>query len=64
LIGDPVETAAILGQWAELKASIETGAVVPSVILLKLAAAGAGHVLSRALCALGRIEWTLFTLLL
>jgi TnpA family transposase len=42
-----------------LKASIETGAVVPSVILRKPAAAGAGNVLSRAL---GRIERTLFTL--
>jgi hypothetical protein len=34
LIGDTVETAAILGRWTELmrlKASIETGAVVPSV---------------------------------
>ena len=65
LIGDTVDTAAILGQWAELmrlKASIETGAVVPSVILRKLAAAGAGNVLSRALRALGRIERTLFTL--
>jgi TnpA family transposase len=65
LIGDAVETAAILGQWTELmrlKASIETGAVVPSVILRKLAAAGAGNVLSRALRALGRIERTLFTL--
>ncbi len=65
LIGDTVETAAILGQWTELmrlKASIETGAVVPSVILRKLAAAGAGNVLSRALRALGRIERTLFTL--
>jgi hypothetical protein len=44
-IGDTVETAAILGQWTELtrlKASIETGAVAPSVILRKLAAAGAG----------------------
>ena len=45
-----------------LKASIETGAVVPSVILRKLASAGAGNVLSRALRALGRIERTLFTL--
>lgn len=65
LIGDAVETAAILGQWTELmrlKASIETGAVVPSVILRKLASAGAGNVLSRALRALGRIERTLFTL--
>ena len=55
----------ILDQWTELmrlKASIETGAVVPSVILRKLAAAGAGNVLSRALRALGRIERTLFTL--
>src|SRR3954465_8477289 len=40
----------------------QTGAVVPSVILRKLAAAGAGNVLSRALRALGRIERTLFTL--
>ncbi len=65
LIGDTVETAAILGQWAELmrlKASIETGAVVPSVILRKLAAAGAGNALARALRSLGRIERTLFTL--
>jgi TnpA family transposase len=45
-----------------LKASIEAGAVVPSVILRKLAAAGAGNALSRALRALGRIERTLFTL--
>ena len=65
LIGDTIETAAVLGQWTELmrlKASIETGAVVPSVILRKLAAAGAGNVLSRALRVLGRIERTLFTL--
>ena len=65
LIGDTVETAAILKQWAELmrlKASIEAGAVVPSVILRKLAAAGGGNALSRALRALGRIERTLFTL--
>ena len=45
-----------------LKASIEAGAVAPSVILRKLAAAGAGNALSRALRALGRIERTLFTL--
>jgi TnpA family transposase len=65
LIGDTVETAAILRQWAELmrlKASIEAGAVVPSVILRKLAAAGSANTLSRALRALGRIERTLFTL--
>ena len=65
LIGDTVETAAILGQWTELmrlKASIEAGTVVPSVILRKLAAAGAGNALSRALRALGRIERALFTL--
>jgi TnpA family transposase len=65
LIGDTVETTAITGQWTELmrlKASIETGAVVPSVILRKLAAAGAGNVLARALHALGRMERTLFTL--
>jgi TnpA family transposase len=65
LIGDTIEAAAILRQWTELmrlKVSIETGAVVPSVILRKLAAAGAGNVLSWALRALGRIERTLFTL--
>ncbi len=65
LIGDTVETTATLGQWAELmrlKASIEAGTVVPSVILRKLAAAGAGNALARALRALGRIERTLFTL--
>ena len=65
LIGDTVETAAILVDGPNScgsKASIETGAVVPSVILRKLAAAGAGNVLSRALRALGRIERTLFTL--
>src|SRR5258708_3323438 len=42
LIGDTVETAASLGQWTELmrlKASIETGAVVPSVILPRVARA-------------------------
>jgi hypothetical protein len=52
LIGDTVETAVIVAQWTEptrFKVSIETGAVVPSVILRKLAAAGAGNVLSRAL---------------
>ncbi|HTR79426.1 MAG TPA: Tn3 family transposase, partial [Gemmatimonadaceae bacterium] len=65
LIGDTVETATIVGQWGELmrlKASIEAGTVVPSIILRKLAAAGAGNALSRALRALGRIERTLFTL--
>ena len=45
-----------------LKASIEVGSVMPSVILRKLAAAGARNALSRALRALGRIERTLFTL--
>jgi hypothetical protein len=62
LIGDTIETAAILGQWIKLirlKASIETGAVGPSVILRKLAAAGADNVLSRPLRAPGRIERTL-----
>jgi TnpA family transposase len=65
LIGDMIETAAIVSQWAELmrlKASIQAGVVVPSVILRKLAAAGNGNALSRALRALGRIERTLFTL--
>jgi TnpA family transposase len=65
LIGDVIETAAITSQWAELlrlKASIQAGVVVPSVILRKLAAAGVGNSLSRAVRALGRIERTLFTL--
>ena len=65
LIGDAVETAAITSQWTELirfKASIEAGAVIPSVILRKLSAAGASNALSRALRAVGRIERTLFTL--
>ncbi len=65
LIGDTVETVAITNQWTELlrlKASIQAGAVVPSVILRKLAAAGSSNSLSRALRALGRIERTLFTL--
>jgi TnpA family transposase len=65
LIGDMIETAAITSHWSELmrlKASIQAGVVVPSVILRKLTAAGGGNVLSRALRALGRIERTLFTL--
>jgi TnpA family transposase len=65
LIGDTVETAAVVSQWAvlmRLKASIQAGRVMPSVILRKLGAAGAGNTLSRALRALGRIERTLFTL--
>lgn len=65
LIGDAVDIAAITGQWSELvrlKASIETGGTLPSVILRKLAAAGPGNALSRALRAVGRIERTLFTL--
>jgi TnpA family transposase len=65
LIGDAVDMGAITGQWSELvrlKASIETGGTMPSVILRKLAAAGPGNALSRALRAVGRIERTLFTL--
>ena len=65
LIGDAVDMAAITGQWSKLvrlKASIETGGTVPSLILRKLAAAGPGSALSRALRAVGRIERTLFTL--
>ena len=42
--------------------SFEAGAVLPSVILRKLAAAGPGNTLARALRTLGRIERTLFTL--
>jgi TnpA family transposase len=41
---------------------IEAGAVAPSVILRRLAAAGAGNTLSRALRAVGRIGRTLFVL--
>ncbi|HJU16759.1 MAG TPA: Tn3 family transposase [Stellaceae bacterium] len=65
LIGGAIDPAAIIGQWPELlrlKASIEAGAVLPSVILRKLAAAGPGNALSRALRTLGQIERTLFTL--
>jgi TnpA family transposase len=66
LIGDTVKTAAVVSQWAglmRLKASIQAGTIMPSVILRKLGAAGAGNnTLSRALRALGRIERTLFTL--
>jgi len=65
LIGEAVEPAAVITQWPDLmrlKASIEAGTVLPSVILRKLAAAGPGNALSRALRALGRIERTLFTL--
>jgi TnpA family transposase len=65
LIGEAIDPAAVIGHWNELmrvKASIEAGAVLPSVILRKLAAAGPGNALSRALRALGRIERTMFTL--
>ena len=65
LIGEAIDPAAIVVQWPEfmrLKASIQAGTVLPSVILRKLAAAGPGNALSRALRALGRIERTMFTL--
>ena len=65
LIGDTIDMAAVIDQWPELvrlKASIETGVTIPSVILRKLAAAGPGNALSRALRAVGRLERTLFTL--
>jgi TnpA family transposase len=65
LIGEAVDTAAIIRGWGELqrvRASIEAGAVAPSTILRKLAAAGPDNVLGRALRAMGRIERTLFTL--
>ena len=65
LIGDAVDTAALMRGWTELmrvRASIEAGAVAPSTILRKLAASGPDNALSRALRALGRIERTLFTL--
>ena len=54
LIGYTVETAAILAQWAglmRLKASIEAGTVVPSVILRKLAA---GRCRERAVAGIAR----------
>jgi TnpA family transposase len=54
-----IDPAAITGEWPELvrlNASVEAGAVLPSVILRKLAAAGPGNALSRALRALGRID--------
>lgn len=65
LIGETIDPATILSQWPELmrlKASIHAGVVLPSVILRKLAAAGPGNALSRALRALGRVERTLFSL--
>ena len=65
LIGDAVDTTALVRGWAELlrvRASIEVGAVAPSTILRKLAAAGPNNALSQALRALGRLERTLFTL--
>src|SRR5260370_18102109 len=52
LIGNAIEQAAITSQWTELMrltASIEVGAVMPSVILRKPAPAGAGHPLPRPL---------------
>jgi len=65
LIGGTIDIVAITSQWPmlmRLKASIEAGAVLPSTILRKLAAAGPGNALSRALRAIGRIERNLFTL--
>jgi TnpA family transposase len=65
LIGEAMDPTTVIGQWRELmrlKASIEAGAVLPSVILRKLAAAGPGNALSRALRTLGRIERTMHTL--
>jgi len=55
LIGDAVDTAALVRGWAELirlRASIEAGAVAPSTILRKLAATGPNNTLSQALRAL------------
>ena len=60
-----IDPTAIVGQWPELvrlKVSIEAGAVLPSVILRKLASAGPANALSRSLRSLGRIQRTLFTL--
>jgi TnpA family transposase len=65
LIGETIDTGAVIGQWPQLmrlKASIEAGTVLPSIILRKLAAAGVGNALARALRALGRIDRTLFAL--
>lgn len=65
IIGGTIDSKMVVNQWAELmrvKASIKVGTVLPSVILRKLAAAGPGNALSRALQALGRIERSVFTL--
>ena len=66
LIGEAIDPAVVIAQWPELmrlKASIECGAVLPSVILRKLAAAGPGNALSRALRTLGRPTPTAVTFL-
>lgn len=65
LIGRPFNVAAIRESWDELVrlvASIKAGAVLPSVMLKKLAAHRRQNRLDFALQEVGRIERTLFTL--
>ena len=60
LIGEPVDTVSLLHGWQELmrmKLSTEAGAVAPSTLLRKLAAAGGTNTLSRALRALFTLQW-------
>lgn len=65
LIGRPFNIAAIRESWDEivrLAASIKAGAVLPSIMLKKLAAHRRQNRLDFALQEVGRIERTLFTL--
>ena len=65
LIGRPFNVAAIRESWEEivrLAASVRAGAVLPSVMLKKLAAHRRQNRLDFALQEVGRIERTLFTL--
>ena len=65
LIAGPVRTLLVEESWDELlrlAASVERGAVAPSVMLKKLAAYPRQNGLAKALRELGRIERTLFAL--
>ena len=65
LIGRPFNVAAIRESWDEiirLAASVKAGAVLPSVMLRKLAAHRRQNRLDFSLQEVGRIERTLFTL--
>ena len=65
LIGRPFNVSAIRESWEEivrLAASVRAGAVLPSVMLKKLAAHRRQNRLDFALQEVGRIERTLFTL--